>query len=168
MNSSCAHLIARAAAALLALALAACGSPPKPPPPPEPPAQVNATISASEQLNPNIARRASPLMVRIYQLKSATAFNASDFVSLYQHDQSELGGDLVARDEIMLMPGEVRAWNKVLPPEVKCIAVLGAYRDLEHANWRSVVDVKPHGKQSLTVRADELDIRAAVSTEKLR
>jgi type VI secretion system protein VasD len=163
LRSAAAGMVAQ----LLALLLAACASSPKPPPP-EPPTQVTGTISASTQLNPNIAKRASPLLVRIYQLKSPTAFNASDFVSLYQRDQAELGGDLVAREEFMLMPGETRAWDRVLGPDVKCIAVFGAYRDLEHASWRSVVEVQPHRKQALTVRADDLDIKAVIPTEKPR
>ena len=168
MNSSCLTSLRHPAAGLvpglLALLLAACGSPPKPPPAPEPPAQIIGMISASQQLNPNIGKRASPLLVRIYLLRSATAFNAADFVSLYQRDQAELGGDLVAREEIMLMPGETRAYDKLLPPDVKCIAFLGAYRDLEHANWRSVVEVQPHRKQALMVRAGDLDISAVIAT----
>ena len=71
----------------VALLLSACAA--KPPPKP---ASVTGTVEASAQVNPSASKRPSPLLIRIYELKSVATFNAADFMSLYQRDQAEIGG----------------------------------------------------------------------------
>jgi type VI secretion system protein VasD len=144
------------AAAVVALSLGACASGPKPTP-------VTGNIAASPQVNPSVSRRPSPLLVRVYELKAATAFNAADFVSLYQRDQAELGADLVAREELTLAPGETRPLAKTLSPETRFVGVFAAYRDLEHARWRSVVPIQPGKKQRIVIQAEELSVSATVT-----
>jgi type VI secretion system protein VasD len=127
------------------------------------PAQVTGNIVASAQVNPSVSRRPSPLLVRVYELKSVAAFNAADFMALYQGDQAALGADLLAREEIMLQPGESRPLQRTLAPETRFIGVVAAYRNLERAVWRASVAVKPAAKQTLTIRADELAVRAELA-----
>ena len=95
----------------IALLLSACGSaPPKP-------ASVTGTVQASAQINPSASRRPSPLLIRVYELKSVAAFNAADFMSLYQRDQAALAGDLLAKEEfVLLVAGADRAAAATGPP----------------------------------------------------
>jgi type VI secretion system protein VasD len=145
-----------AAAAGLALALVACAGAPKP-------AQVAGTIQASASVNPTTSRRPSPLLVRVYELKTAAAFNSADFMSLYQRDKAELGGDLLGKEEFMLAPGEAKTFAKTLAPETRFLGVLAAYRDVEHAKWRSIVAVQPGQMHNVVIRANELSVEAALS-----
>ena len=145
--------VATMSLALAMLGLAGCSSAPKP-------TQVVGTLQASPAINPSVSKRPSPLLVRVYELKSATVFSSIDFVSLYQRDQAELGADLLGRDEFMLAPGETRAFTKTLAPETRFLGVLAAYRDLERARWRSVVPVQPGRKQEIVIHADELSVAA--------
>ncbi len=148
------HLAALLVAAAL---LSACASkPPKP-------ASVTGTIQASPQVNPSASNRPSPLLVRVYELKSASAFNAADFMSLYQRDQASLAADMLAKEEFTMSPGETKSFAKTLAPDTRFIGVVGAYRDLEHAKWRSVVPIVPNQAQKVTVTAGELAIEAMVS-----
>lgn len=144
--------------ACIAMALAACASAPKPT------QLTGGSIEGSAQLNPSVNKRPSPLVLRIYELKSATAFNSADFVALYERDKAELAADIVSRDEIILQPGETRpVAAKTLAPEVKFIGVMGAFRDLERAQWRSVVAVLPGQKQRVVIRADGLAVSVTVA-----
>jgi len=145
-----------AAAAGLALALAGCASPPKP-------TQLAATLQASEQVNPSSSQRPSPLLLRVYELKTAAAFNSADFMSLYQRDKAELGADLVAREEFMLAPGESKKFAKTLGPETRFLGVVAAFRDVEHARWRSIVPVQPGQMHNLVIKADQLSVEAALA-----
>ena len=140
----------------VALLLSACAA--KPPPP----ASVAGTVQASAQINPSASKRPSPLLIRIYELKSAASFNAADFMSLYQRDQAELGGDLLAKEEFVLNPGETKTFAKTLAPDTRFLGVVAAYRDLEHAKWRSVVATLPNQPQKMTVNAGELAVEAAI------
>jgi type VI secretion system protein VasD len=148
-----ARLCGLAGAALL---LGACASAPKP-------TEIEGSVSAAANVNPSVSQRPSPLVIRLYELKTASAFNNADFVSLYQRDQAELGGDLVAREEVVLNPGESRPIRRVAAPETRFIGVLAGYRDLDRAKWRTVVPVQPARKQTLTITAGELAITATVA-----
>ena len=143
-------------AACVALGLAACGGPPKP-------AQITGTIQASAQVNPSASKRPSPLLVRVYELKSAAAFNSADFMSLYQRDQAELAADFVGRDEFVLAPGESKPYTKLLSPDTRFLGVMAAFRDLEHSKWRSVAPVQPGKKQQVTIRAGVLSVDVDVT-----
>ncbi|MDQ6638807.1 MAG: type VI secretion system lipoprotein TssJ [Pseudomonadota bacterium] len=145
-----------AAALSVALLFSACAGAPKP-------ASVTGTIQASAQVNPSASKRPSPLLVRIYELKSAATFNGADFMSLYQRDQAELAADLLAKEEFVLSPGETKTFAKTLAPDTRFLGVVAAYRDVEHAKWRSVVAIQPGQAQKVTVRAGELAVEAAIS-----
>ncbi|RZI58384.1 MAG: type VI secretion system lipoprotein TssJ [Rubrivivax sp.] len=124
---------------------------------------TKGSIQASAQVNPSVTKRPSPLLVRVYELKSDVGFNAADFVSLYQKDQAELGTELVSREEMTLQPGEARPWSKkILSSETRFVAVFAAYRDLERARWRAVVPVVVGRKQEILIQADELAVSATV------
>ncbi len=150
--------LAIGAALLMGFALVAgcASSPPKP-------TLVNGTIQAAANLNPSVSQRPSPLMLRVYELRSPTAFNQADFMGLYSAEQAALGGDLLAREEMTLQPGETRPYNKTLNPETRFVGVFAAYRDLERARWRTVVAVQPNQAQKLTIRADGLALSAQVT-----
>ena len=134
---------------------------PPPPPPPPPPTQVrpqpvpvSGTISAAGDLNPSATQRPSPLVLRIYELRSDTAFTKADFIALYQSEQATIGADLVLKDEFMLQPGESREYQRTLSIETRWVAVFGAYRNVERAVWRAIAAV-PAGKTlKLAIRAE--------------
>jgi|KBSSwiStaDraftv2_1062776.scaffolds.fasta_scaffold263412_1 type VI secretion system protein VasD len=147
---------ARLSCLLGMLLIAGCGtSPPKP-------AKVNGTIQAAASLNPSVSARPSPLRMRVYELKSAAAFNQADFMSLYQSDQAALGADLTGREEFILQPGEARPWVKTLGAETRFIGIVALYRDLEKSVWRTVVPVQPGREYKMTIKADALAISANV------
>ncbi len=151
-----------ALAAGIVWALTACASPPPPPPPPKP-TTVAGTIEAAAQLNPSASQRPSPMLIRIYELKSATSFNGADFMALYQADQATLGAEVVAREELTLRPGESRPYQKTLAADTRFIAVFGAYRDLSRATWRALVPVQAGQAHKLTIRAGELALSATLA-----
>jgi type VI secretion system protein VasD len=139
-----------ALAALLALAGCAAG-PPKP-------TSVKVTLQASPTMNPDARKRASPLVVRVYELKSTAAFDAADFLSLYERDQATLAAEMAGREEFTLRPGESRPWEKIVGPEVRFIGVMAAYRDIERARWKTVIPIKTSAKNVITIKADEITI----------
>ncbi len=129
--------LARLALALGILAVTACAKPPPPPPPPVV-SEIQLQVLAGADVNPDARKRASPVTVRIYALKSAAPFEAADFFSLFDKDTATLGGELVQREEFLLRPGDQKALPLKFGPEVKAIGVMVAYRDLERARWREV------------------------------
>ena len=129
---------------------------------PPPVTRVNGSISAAPGVNLSVSQRPSPLRLRLYELKSATAFNQADFMALYQSDQATLGPDMLAREEFVLQPEEARPYNKVLSPETRYLGVVALYRDLERATWRAVAPVQPGKAQTLQVRAESQAVSMTV------
>lgn len=136
--------------------LAGCSSAPKP-------TVISGSVQASTGLNPSVSQRPSPLLVRVYELKSAAAFSAADFMSLHQSDQTALGADLVAKEEMMLQPGETRPYEKRLSDQTRFVGVFAGYRNLEQARWRAISPVEPNRSQKITIRAEPLAISVTVS-----
>jgi type VI secretion system protein VasD len=134
-----------------ALSIAACSSPPKP-------TTVAATLQAGAAVNPDLRKRASPIVIRLYELKSAAAFEAADFVSLFERDQATLAAEMAGREEFILRPGESKPWQKTLAPDTKFIGVLAAFRDIERARWKSIVPVKPNAKNQISIKADDVAV----------
>lgn len=128
--------------------LTGCASAPKP-------TLVKANITANANLNPDAKGRASPVVVRYFELKSLAAFSGADFFSLADHDRETLGADLVAREEMLLKPGETLTLDRTLDPAVTHIGVVAAFRDLEHAQWRVSFAVPPQRTSKLTIRLDD-------------
>lgn len=118
-----------------ALVLAACASkPPKPAP-------TRAAIVAGADVNPDSTGRASPVVVRIYQLRGDAEFNGADFFALYDREKETLGESLILRDERTIFPGQQVDLELALSPEARFLGVAAAYRDVRASRWRAVVGV---------------------------
>jgi type VI secretion system protein VasD len=136
-----------AAAATGVLGLVGCAGAPKPVV-----SSIQVSAQAGADVNPDARRRASPVTVRLYAMKSAALFESADFFSLFDKDTATLGAELVQREEMLLKPGEQKALALKLGPEVKAIAVMVAFRDLERSRWRAVHAVEVGKTTNLTIK----------------
>lgn len=126
----------------------------KPPVPPVPqPAKLDLALIASTDLNPDGTGRASPLLVRVYALRSITGFDKADFFSLYEKDVQMLAADLVEREEFILKPGDMLTQSRDYAPDVQFVAVLAAYRDVERSTWRASTAIPAGAKGALALAA---------------
>jgi type VI secretion system protein VasD len=123
-------------------------------PPPPKPTIVQITIDVDAGVNPDSRGRASPVVAKLFELKSLAAFESADFFSLAEKDKETLGAELVARDEFQLQPKENRKIERKLPAESRYIGVIASFRDLERATWRAAVAIPPEKVTNLTIRFD--------------
>lgn len=149
------------ALAVVAL-LAACA--PAPPPPPPPPGIVELTIKAAADLNPDVSGRASPVIVRVYQLTSPVKFSSADFFALFDREAATLGADLLGREEVAIPPGEERKLTINLKPDATTLGVAASFRDIDKAEWRATSDVPPHGTTPATAELKQLTITLTVGS----
>ena len=112
-------------------------------------------------VNPDMSGRPSPVIVRTYELKSLVAFNGADFFSMFEREKDSIGGDLVARDEWALTPGNNRQVIKNLQKETRYVGVVAAFRDLDRAQWRGATLILPNQTSRVEIRLDrnELNVR---------
>jgi len=126
------------------LTQSACwGKKPKVQPQPEP-ARVVMEIQAASEINPNPEGRSSPLVLRIYELKSPSQFLKADFLSLYEKDESTLGKELVRKEEITINPNEKRTVFFEPKESTHAVGVFAALRQYDQGQWRVASDVLPN------------------------
>jgi len=120
---------------------------------------IELTVVGGPELNPNAQGRASPVVVRIFDLVSAQAFESADFAALFDHPAELLKHDLVAQNEFVLRPGDIQQYNPSLEPQVQALGVAAAFRDLGHAVWRLTVPVTRGRRSLLLIDLDRDTIR---------
>jgi type VI secretion system protein VasD len=147
------------ALALPMLLLSGCAGAPKPPPP----TVIELTLEVAADANPDARGRASPIIVRLLELKSLAAFDSADFFSLFEKDQATLGSELVAREEFQFQPKDTRKLQRTLQSDTRHVAVIAAFRDLERAKWRAAIAVPLHKTTPVVVRVDARSI--SISTK---
>jgi len=105
--------------------------------------KLDLKLTASDQVNPDLNGRPSPIVVRLMELKHPVAFENADFFSLYERARESLAPDLGASEELELRPGESVELKLSLESGSRYVGVLAAYRDLPETKWRYVVQVTP-------------------------
>lgn len=123
-----------------------CASGPKP-------TSVDIQLTGDATVNPDSRNRPSPVMVRIYELKTPATFESADFFSLFDKDRETLAADMNTRDEFVLQPGQTLSLKREAKPDTRFIAVLAAYRDLERSRWRAVTALSPGKSQVVKITA---------------
>jgi type VI secretion system protein VasD len=128
---------------ICALALAGCA---KPPPKPPQPVETKALLSAGADVNPDSSGRASPVVVRVYQLRGDAEFNDADFFAVYDKEKETLGLSLIMRDERTVLPGQQVEFKLALSPDTRYLGALAAFRDIRASRWRSIIGVPEKSK----------------------
>ncbi|MEJ2326315.1 MAG: type VI secretion system lipoprotein TssJ [Chromatiaceae bacterium] len=113
-----------------------------------PPTLISAEIAAEPGINPNAAGQPSPLVVRLYELKTTGSFEGADFFTLFDKESAALGPDLLAREELDMRPGTARTVVRKAAPDTQYLGVVGAYRDLDESRWRATYPLH-QGKDNL-------------------
>jgi type VI secretion system protein VasD len=152
-----AHGAPAAAAAGAKPAVQAVAAPPAQPAPPRP-SVAELSFVIDPNVNPDASGRPSPVIVRIYELKSLSAFNRADFFALYERDREQLGPDLVNRDELPLMPGASPQAITTLRSDTRYLGVIAAFRDIERAHWRASTPILVHQTTRMQIKLDRNEV----------
>ncbi|MFI8746266.1 type VI secretion system lipoprotein TssJ [Pseudomonas sp. NPDC077186] len=121
--------------------------------------KLDLSLAGSDQLNPDLNGRPSPIVLRLMELKHPVAFENADFFSLYQRPKEALAPDLVTLEELELRPGETRELKVSVAEGSRYVGVLAAYRDLPEASWRYVIAIDAQQRNVANLRLDERGIR---------
>jgi type VI secretion system protein VasD len=140
---------------LAAAAVAAACAKAPPPKAPEAPLTIAAapeakvkaplTIAVSADVNPDSSGRPSPVVVRVYQLRTDAAFNGADFFTLFNDDQKVLGPELISRDEFTLGPSDQKMLDVSVSDETRFLGAIAAFRDIRNAQWRVLLPATNKG-----------------------
>jgi len=125
-------------------------------------AAVELHFHAIAGLNPGANGQAAPVRVRIFELKNAATFSRSDYFALADRAQSTLGLDLLDQDEVVIQPGQQLSVQRNLDPSTRQIGLLVGYRELDRAEWRTVLSVPARQYTEYQISLDVHAVRADV------
>jgi len=123
--------------------------------------KLDLTLTASDEVNPDLHGRPSPVVVQLLELRHPVAFENADFFSLYGRAEQTLPKDWVSGEELELRPGERLALKLSVEPRSRYVGVLAAYRDLPHVQWRWVLPLAPGQLTRADIVLDQTGIRMA-------
>ena len=110
-------------------------------------------VQAQRSLNTDARNASASLALRVYVLRDASGFEKATFDSLYDDDEATLGSNVLVRESLHLRPGEARELALEVAGDARVVAVFGAFREIEHSNWRAVLPL-PAGTLANRARVD--------------
>lgn len=120
------------------------------------PPSTDLKINVSKDVNPDASDRPSPVVMKIFELSSRAIFDTQDFFSLYENPEKQLGPDLLKKDELELQPNSVQEYKMSLNRNTRYVGVVVAYRDIDQARWRAVIEVDPTGYDDINVNVEAI------------
>lgn len=98
--------------------------------------------TAEPIINRDINGKSLSVVVRLYQLKEKNEFTRLTFdaVASGKSDAELFPQELVARNEVVLVPGASQKLTDKLLPEAKYVGVVGYFRKPDAQHWRFLVD----------------------------
>ncbi len=115
--------------------------------------QIDFNIDAD--INPDELGKASPLFIRMYELKSKKMMKKSDFIELYERDKEVLGADMTAVHKLKhFKPGENRTEHFVLSPKTRYVALYGEFLEFKDSKYKLIIPVVANNvfRNSVTIR----------------
>jgi type VI secretion system protein VasD len=128
--------------------------------PPDAKIKAPMTVVAGADDNPDASGRPSPVVVRVYQLRTDTAFTNVEFFALFDDDKKALGEALISRDEFVLAPSEQRMLDVSVAGETRFVGAIAAFRDIRNAQWRALM---PATKGGLSVKVERARVLLALA-----
>jgi len=123
------------------------------------PRQVQISISSSKDVNYG----GNPVVVRVYQLKSAVNFQRASLESFWEDDTGILNGDLIGRPvEILLRPDDTQTLQQIgISEEAVYLAAAADFYQPDRERWRDILDITEYAGDEIYVLVgnDRLTIR---------
>jgi len=93
-------------------------------------------------VNPDDNKIPSPLIIRMYELKSPRIFKKANFIDIYEKDAEVLGTDLVVKQKLKpIQPGENRKVSFVLNKETEYVGFFAEFLKYKNAEYKVVIPI---------------------------
>ena len=102
--------------------------------------QIDFIVDAD--INPDELGKASPLFIRMYELKNTKMMKKADFIDIYERDKEALGADMVTVHKLRrFKPGESRTEHFVLDKKTDYVAFYAEFLAFKESKYKLIVPV---------------------------
>jgi type VI secretion system protein VasD len=120
--------------------------------------RIDLALASQPNVNPDHSGRPSPLLVKTFELRNELKFKQTDSQTLFDQPVQALGADLIAADEMTLIPGEARKVAYSPNPDTKYLGVIASFRQMERAQWRMIKAVDAEKKNLIALEFNDTSI----------
>jgi len=93
-------------------------------------------------INPDELDKASPLFIRMYELKTKKMMKKADFIEIYERDKDVLGADLINSHKLKrFKPGENRTEHFVLDGKTHYVALYAEFLEFKDSKYKLIIPV---------------------------
>lgn len=93
-------------------------------------------------INPDELDKASPLFIRMYELKTKKMMKKADFIEIYERDKEVLGADLINSHKLKrFKPGENRTEHFVLDEKTHYVALYAEFLEFKESKYKLIIPV---------------------------
>ncbi len=115
-------------------------------------ADLELNVIAKGDMNPDDSDTASPLVIRLYELKDKNKFEEIEFYDLYANDKKVLGKNLIDKHRLKrFVPDSKRKKMFVLDKKTKYIGLFAEFSQYKKSDFRAVVEIDPHFDRKIEV-----------------
>ena len=104
------------------------------------PLTLELHIDVTEDANPDLSGRPSPVLLSLYRLSKLEAFRALDYFSLSSQPQH---AEFRLEESFSVAPGARERRSYSLAPDDLGFGVVAGFRDIEHSLWRVSAELPP-------------------------
>lgn len=104
--------------------------------------KMKVSVATDPLLNLDDHQHSLPVVLRIYQLSDPRLFQSAHFSALWKEDAAVLAHDMLAREEILLQPGQSQVFHINWQKETEYVAALALFRDTRQERWRVIQPAK--------------------------
>lgn len=103
---------------------------------------VTLTFIVDEDVNPDDNKMSSPVILRLYELKTTKAFENANFIDLYEQDIEVLGKTMLTEQKLKaLQPGNKINTSFVLSKETMYIGLYAEFLQYQNAKYKLVIPI---------------------------
>jgi len=114
---------------------------------------LKLSFVVDKNVNPDDSKVSSPLIVRMYELKSIKAFENANFIDLYERDSEVLGKTMITEQALKpIQPNEDRTARFVLSKGTKYIGLYAEFLQYENAKYKVIIPVAETNVVSSTAK----------------
>lgn len=112
---------------------------------------------ADPVVNRDVTGRPLSVVVRLYQLSEPDEFNKLTFDTLSsgRPEADLLGDQLIAKSEVVLVPGQTQVATDKMDPKARYLGVVGFFRTPDTHYWRYLIKADQIRDKGLTFKAQD-------------
>ena len=111
---------------------------------------VDLKVTASQNLNPDLNERPSPVVLGFYELTDKIPFKSLGFSKISYQSYQNLKTTLIDYSTIEVRPSEIKNRLIKLHHNTAYLGIVAAYRQLDNSRWKQLIEL-PNNKNHMHI-----------------